>query len=182
MIDSNGRIPPGLLSGTTADFGSVQQCTSIKSSPFTWDVNEFDAPVATTDLPQLDMTTEVTTGSSNSILGKKVVNLDTDPSRASRKVLQFQGKYCLLSLKPVLPHRSTLYYTSSHASSYHTHDDRGLEGSSRASHAPDTIAGANALTLNQHNTSQDPSKFNKSFEGKVCLSVWRRIFLTLTHS
>ena len=208
MIDSNGRIPPGILSGATADLGSVQQCVSIKSSPFALDVNEFDAPVATTDSSTLDITTTTTSDSvtldeSNGILGKKVVNLDTDPSGASRKVLQFQGKYCLLSLKPVLPHRSTLYDTSSgHTSSsspsypsassssssssyHHTHDDRGLEGSSRASHAPDTIAASgNALTVNQHNTtSQVPSKFNNSFQGKVCLSLCtKHSFTAFSHS
>lgn len=177
MIDSNGRIPAGLLSGATSDFGSVQQCISIVSSSLSLDpthsttisVNEkvkdnsFDhvttTEAATTD-PAL-VSTSTSPGESATMKSSSESQLNQLNHAVTTRMSKFQGKYCLLSLKPSLPHRSTSYHSSS---SHHHHDqsddnDPRVEGSSSA----------NTHTLTNSSTVA-PSRFNKSSsEGNVCL-------------
>lgn len=176
VIDSNGRIPPGVLSGATSDFGSVQQCISIVSSPFSFESLE---PTVVDKEKEKDNTDDVITSEASTIDSTTVSPASVSLSESvtvksplqslnqldpvlSTRMSKFQGKYCLLSLKPSLPHRSTPYhsYNSHHAD--HTEDnDPHAQGSSSA----------NTHTLNNSSTVA-PSRFNKSSsEGNVCFFI-----------
>jgi hypothetical protein len=77
MVDSNGNLPSGLLSGTTASFGSIQECLTVKR-----EVNQ----------------QENSKSFSSEVESDKVDSLKKEREEGGGN--SFQGQYCLLSFLP----------------------------------------------------------------------------------
>ena len=129
VIDSNGRLPSGLLSGTTSDLGDYQQCLDIELNKFQ---SPFDDHFSSNSHPPKDPIGGHSSGhisssdegslrpSDSSIPSHSLdgeINSDevivTSSDQSSPSIIssndgghdqqQLQGQYCLMSFKPLLP-------------------------------------------------------------------------------
>lgn len=126
VIDSNGRLPSGLLSGTTSDLGDYQQCLDIKLNKFQ---SQFDDHFSSNGHPPIDpirghSSGHISSSDEGSLRPSSILSLGgeinsnsdsdevivTSSDQLSPSIIrsndghnQLQGQYCLVSFKPLLP-------------------------------------------------------------------------------